>query len=502
MKRIIDPRTEGFIKLPNVLIQLGWKLSNQMYIGYRSSQYLSLLLLLIALSLHTIPVWAQESSTETEKDPVALFEQGQSAHEKGDLKRAIQLYEEALDLHSEFPEALYQKANALISLNRLSEAEEALRETIGLRADWAAPKVTLGTLLSRTNRDKDAEEFLQEGIKLDSKNIPALMALADIRLRAKKPNEAVEFLMLATSIENSKASIWLARSRAERAAGDKVAAMASIENAIKLDNTNNGARFERANLNIDNGKYEEAIKDLETVRPVSSSTNLQLAKLYALTNRKDEAVKLLDTLDEDSKKSADAISLRIQLLGNRGSDKNSITELEKLLEGDPKNVSVLVRLGSLLRTVDPQRSLEYYRRAAELEPNNIDHATGYAAALVQAKRFEDAVIVLKKVLNADPNNAVAHTNLATALYELKNFPEALEEYRWILKAKPDLVITNYFIAIVLDKMGNYEEALASYEKFLAAANREINSLEIDKVELRLPILRKQIAHGKGEKKKK
>ena len=46
----------------------------------------------------------------------------------------------------------------------------------------------------------------------------------------------------------------------------------------------------------------------------------------------------------------------------------------------------------------------------------------------------------------------------------------------------------------------YEEALASYELFLTNANQKTNELEIEKVKLRLPSLRRQIQLGQGVKK--
>ena len=52
-----------------------------------------------------------------------------------------------------------------------------------------------------------------------------------------------------------------------------------------------------------------------------------------------------------------------------------------------------------------------------------------------------------------------------------------------------------------DYLGEYPEALASYEKFLAAADAKTNQLEIEKVKLRLPSLRRQIQLGEGAKKK-
>ena len=59
-----------------------------------------------------------------------------------------------------------------------------------------------------------------------------------------------------------------------------------------------------------------------------------------------------------------------------------------MAEGEPRNAALWARLGALYRTVDPPRSLDSYRRAVDLEPANADYATGYAAALVQGRRFE------------------------------------------------------------------------------------------------------------------
>ncbi len=109
--------------------------------------------------------------------------------------------------------------------------------------------------------------------------------------------------------------------------------------------------------------------------------------------------------------------------------------------------------------------------------------------------------MLRKVISAAPEKYAAHENLATVLYPLKQYPQALEQYDWLLKAKPDLTVTHYFIATAHDYLGEYEQALAAYEIFLARADPKTNQLEIEKVNLRLPSLRRQIKFGQGVKRK-
>jgi len=117
------------------------------------------------------------------------------------------------------------------------------------------------------------------------------------------------------------------------------------------------------------------------------------------------------------------------------------------------------------------------------------------------ERFPEAAIILRHVVKAVPDNYVARANLATALYESKRYAEAVPEYEWILTTKPETAVAHYFIATAHDYLGEYPEALASYEKFLTVADAKTNQLEIDKVKLRLPMLRRQIQLGEGAKKK-
>jgi tetratricopeptide (TPR) repeat protein len=172
-----------------------------------------------------------------------------------------------------------------------------------------------------------------------------------------------------------------------------------------------------------------------------------------------------------------------------------------LLGKNPRSATLLARLGESYRTEDPAKSLDYYRQASELEPTNHNYVVGYAAALVQERRFADAINLLQRVLAKDPNHYAAHANLATALYAQKNYPAALTEYDWLIKNKPDLVVAYYFIATAHDNLGEYPEALAAYEAFIARANEQSNRLEIEKVKLRLPILKRQIQLGQGNKRK-
>ncbi len=444
-------------------------------------------------------------------DPIKLFERGQSAHSRGQLEQAIDFYEQALKVKPDFPEAEFQRGNALASLGRLKEAEAALRLAISHKKNWSLPHSALGALLLRTQRASEAEQSFRAALKIDANDSVALRMLSEIRLRAGDKQEALDLAKRATTIPDAPASAFIVLAVAERASGNTVAAKATLDRVIGDEPANVPALLERADLLTDEKNFEPAIADLRAaakVKPGEKSILSRLAYVLQEAGRNEEAAEVAKKAGlEVQQASGDAKGGVIgthEEIEAANSDDPAVARkaLEKLLEKNPRNAMLLGRLGASYRTDDPARSLEFYRRASELQPEAAEYAIGYASALVQARRFADATRILQHVVRVNPQNYAARANLATALYESKRYSEAIPEYQWILEAKPEIVVAHYFIATSHDYLGEYPEALAAYEKFLAAADTKTNQLEIDKVKLRLPSLRRQIQLGEGAKKNK
>ena len=460
----------------------------------------------------TLRVAAQDDPFgDSAADPVKLFERGQGAHARGELEKAIEFYEQALKVKPDFPEAEFQRGNALASLGRLKEAEAALRLAISQKKNWSLPHSALGALLMRTQRDSEAEQSFRAAIKIDANDSVALRMLSEIRLRAGDKKEALDLAKRATAVPDAPASAFVVLAVAERANGNTVAAKATLDRVIGDEPANVAALLERADLLTEEKNLEPAIADLRAaskVKPGDKTIASRLAYALQQAGRNEEAAEV-------------AKSAGLEVQPSRGDTKGGVVgtpeeieaansddpavarkALEKLLEKNPRNATLLGRLGASYRTDDPSKSLEYYRRASELQPEAAEYAIGYASALVQARRFPDATRILQQVVRLNPQNYAARANLATALYESKRYSEAIPEYQWILEAKPEIAVAHYFIATSHDYLGEYPEALAAYEKFLAAADAKTNQLEIDKVKLRLPSLRRQIQLGEGAKKNK
>jgi tetratricopeptide (TPR) repeat protein len=468
--------------------------------------------LLCALCLLAILLCFQISPAQSddENDPVKLFEKGQDAHARGDYKLAIERYDAAIKLKPEFPEAEFQRAMALLSSNRKAEAIEGFKRAVALRPDWALAYAKFGTMLAAYgNSLSDAEPVLREAIKLDSTSLEATVALASIRASAGDHKEALNLIRAATALKDATAVTWQRRADIENGAGDSAAALSSINHALQIDPQNASLLFYRARLFLGMKNSASALADLDAVRGLLKPPNDQLgaimsvASFYERAGKPEEGLKLIDALDEKRRSQPAVIELRADLAAAAGQiGPEDLAALEQVAQRDPKNASLMARLGASYRRLDPAKSQDYYYRALQLDTTNSKYAVGYAAALIQGRKFAEAEPILRRVIAATPDDYTAHANLALALYEMKRFAEAVAEYQWLAAAKPEIAATYFFLATAHDNLGEFKPALDAYESFLSHADPVNNKLEIEKVNLRLPALRAQIQRGEGAKQKR
>jgi len=105
----------------------------------------------------------------------------------------------------------------------------------------------------------------------------------------------------------------------------------------------------------------------------------------------------------------------------------------KILATQPDNPDALNGLGLILmEQSDYAEAIVHFHRAAEQEPGRGDFVenlrraqTEAARSAVEARRFDDAVEMLEKIIQADPGRAEPLCQLAFTFYSAKRFGEAL-----------------------------------------------------------------------------
>ena len=458
---------------------------------------------------------AEPESRDSRKEAAALFEAGQNAHQAGDLKKAIDLYAEALKLDSSFWQAEFQRGIAYLSLNQNAQAKASMlsvnellkqfADSPDLRNISARVQIVLGEIAMAESKPEDAERSFRRALELNPQATRAHSGLAELLLAGGKPEEAIAEARLAMTAGDDRAISLLGI--AQTITGKYDEALLNLDEALKRDPQNTRALIYRSEVYIAKNRLNEALRDLQSALAIepSASTKMRLAAVYLEAKQHMEAVALYRDVLKAEPSSKEALTGLTVALIESGKGDEAISQLESLIKTEPNRADLRAQLGELYLAKSPEKALEQYSAASKLEPSQPNHLIGTGSALVKLRRFQEAVNLLRETLAQNPREEVAyfaHTNLATALFELDDYPNAAREFIWVLEHQRDrkrATVTLYFLGICLDKLGDFEQAMKAYQQFLSQGTSE-NQLEIEKVKLRMPSLQKQIREGKGKKK--
>jgi tetratricopeptide (TPR) repeat protein len=469
------------------------------------------------------PATEQPKTVEVEvkepaKQAVVLFEAGQKAHEAGKLEEAVQLYTEALQRDPSLWQAEFQRSVAYFSLGRLPEARASMTrvseqlaqfaDSPELRQVSARAQVVLGEIALAEARPAEAEKSFRRALEFQPQTGRAHAGLAEVFLEAQKLAEAIAEARAAIAAGDDRAATHTLLGETLVLSRKYDEALPSLDEALKREPRNAVALRYRAEVFIARNDLERAIADLRAALAVekNAATQWRLAELYSRTKQYSEAIGIYQEVRTAEPANAEVRAALVAALIESGRAGEALAELESLVKAEPNRADLRAQLAELYLPTQPERALEQYATAAQLEPTKLSHQIGMGSALVKLRRFEEAVGLLRRVLQQQPAEEVAyfaHTNLATALFELQDYAGAAPEYVWILDHQRDpqrAAIALYFLGICFDKLGDYEQALKAYTQFLKSAPAE-NQLEVDKVKLRLPSLERQLKEGKGKRKK-
>ena len=105
----------------------------------------------------------------------------------------------------------------------------------------------------------------------------------------------------------------------------------------------------------------------------------------------------------------------------------------------PDSPPLLVVLGSIEQAEGrPDRAIDLFRRAAELEPNNSEAWRRTGVALQRIGRNNEAITSLQKSMQLAPDYYAPHLSMGFIYFQMGRYSEAVEEYRAVTRLAPEL----------------------------------------------------------------
>jgi hypothetical protein len=134
----------------------------------------------------------------------------------------------------------------------------------------------------------------------------------------------------------------------------------------------------------------------------------------------------------------------------------------------PQDFDVRMRAGWLaLQQKHYSLAIDHYSAAVELSEGNGTALFGLASALNGKGRFDEAVPIARRAVEATPDKPRPRLELAFALYNLDRINESLEQYNLIIETHPDNTDALSGMGWCLYKLGNRDEAREHFDRALS-----------------------------------
>src|SRR5713226_2272970 len=300
---------------------------------------------------------------------------------------------------------MYEEQVAVYGRSDLAnKAIEEYRQAI--EADPTSGYLTAGLaeLYAKTGRIRDAVLEAQDILKRDPNNIEARKLLGRIYLRSL---------------------------------GDRQASNGS-QNVLKL-------AIEQ---------YEQIVK----IEPESVDDHLLLGRLYRLNNDLQKAENEFKTAVKLQPDSEEAVTTLAYLYNEEGDTARATQVLSAIPEAG-RSAKLYSALGY---TYEQQKqyknAIAAYRRAIELDRDNLDAIRGLAQNLMNDGQTEAALEQYKVIADANPEDAQTYVRMADIYRKQGKFDLALENLKKAESMVQDSIEVPYSMAAVYQAQGRFEEA--------------------------------------------
>ncbi|KDR81837.1 hypothetical protein GALMADRAFT_240086 [Galerina marginata CBS 339.88] len=264
--------------------------------------------------------------TLRKEDPYRLWDMEVYSSLLWHLQRSVELSflaQELLNINPQSPQAWITIGN-LFSLQK--ERQQAL--TCFRRAAQLEPTCAYAyTLSGHESIDEDLDKainFFQSALRADARHYNAWYGLGTCYLRMSKIRLAEYHFRKAAEIHPKNAVLLGCVGMAVERRGDREAALALFNEAVRLSPDNALVRYRRAKIYVSIRKYQAAVEDLEYLRsatPDESNVVFQLAKVYRLIGDVVKSAQTLAAARDISPKSMSKIKKLLETVKDEGDDK-------------------------------------------------------------------------------------------------------------------------------------------------------------------------------------
>ena len=208
-------------------------------------------------------------------------------------------------------------------------------------------------------------------------------------------------------------------------------------------------------------QYEQIVR-LES----SSDNHLMLGRLYRLNSDMVKAESEFKVAVQMQPASEEAVS-NLALLYNEENDYARAVQTLTAVPEEARSAKIYATLGyTYEQQKDYKRAVEAYRKAVDLDHDNLDSLRGLAQNLLNDGQMDAALEQYKVVADADSQDAQTYLRLAEIYRRMGQFDAALENLKKVESLVPGSLEVPYNTALVYDAQGRFQEAAQKLQALL------------------------------------
>ncbi len=290
-----------------------------------------------------------------------------------------------------------QVPDSVFHSSRLSELTDSIRQF----PDSSKFYFERGALLFVTKDFKNAKKDFQKALDLDPFISAYATALGQLYFSQHFPDSAIRY----------------------------------FRQAVRIDTANQRARLQLALVLLQQGQYQETLKQTDTL------------------------------LKRDSRLTQ-ALGLQSQAYQALGDTVKALQVMEKVISIPPVNYDALMRMGDLLLSRGDKEALTFYKRAAEK-----DSAAGepfYCMGLYYERKGlrQQAIGFYNQAIIREVDFALAYTHLGRLYEQAGNWEKAKEIFNLAIKTSPTSAAAYYHRGLANERLNHIQAAIADYKQAL------------------------------------
>ena len=216
----------------------------------------------------------------------------------------------------------------------------------------------------------------------------------------------------------------------------------------------------------------EQYREIVRLDPADTDAALWLARLYRLQNEQDNAEAVLKTLLAREPANENGVEQLTQLLLDEGKAQEAIASLQIILERAPAP-----RLWELLgdaynQTHDLPDAEQAYRKAAEVQPEDINHRKELAQTLLAEEKYPEALEQFQRLSQMDADDPDNYLRLAEIYRQLKQLDKAEQNVLQAKQRAPHSLEVAYYEASIYEDEGRLDDSIRVLSEAVTAVKTE------------------------------